>query len=158
MMPPSLHGTCLDADGFGVLITGKSGAGKSDLALRLLQAGLEPHFSLVADDRVVVQRQGDELIARAPEALAGLLEIRGIGIVRMDFKAQTRLSLIVRLMADEQIERLPHFPRQMTGLSGLQVPVLDLCAWGCSATHKLRAAMQVLRGQLRLATDGPDAV
>ena len=63
-----------------MLITGPSGSGKSDLALRLLDRG----FTLVSDDQTIVRRDGDRLIASAPPTIAGKLEIRGIGIVEME--------------------------------------------------------------------------
>ena len=63
-----------------MLITGPSGSGKSDLALRLLDRG----FTLVSDDQTIVRRDGDRLLASAPPTIAGKLEIRGIGIVEME--------------------------------------------------------------------------
>lgn len=92
-----IHGSCGSREGAGVLLVGPPGSGKSDLLLRLLDRG----FSLVADDQVVVEH-GD---ARAPAALAGLLEVRGLGIVRLRHQAHTRLSLVVEL--GEPVERLP---------------------------------------------------
>jgi HPr Serine kinase C-terminal domain len=72
-----VHGTVVAIDGGGVLLRGPSGRGKSDLALRLIDAGAR----LVADDQVLLQRSGMQVLARAPAVLAGLLEIRGVGIV-----------------------------------------------------------------------------
>ena len=74
-----LHASCVELAGTGVVLLGPSGSGKSDLALRLIDGGAR----LVADDRVVVERSGDRLIARPPEAIAGLIEVRGLGIMRV---------------------------------------------------------------------------
>src|ERR687898_3364772 len=75
-----LHATCVELSGTGVVLLGASGCGKSDLALRLIDRGAR----LVADDLVTVERHGRRLIARAPEAIAGLMEVRGLGIMRLD--------------------------------------------------------------------------
>lgn len=83
-----IHASCAARDGGGVLLLGPSGCGKSDLLLRLLDHG----FSLVADDRVEVV----DGIARPPAALAGLLEVRGLGIVRLPH-VEARLALAVAL-------------------------------------------------------------
>src|ERR1700751_298914 len=92
-----MHGSCVARDGAGVLLVGPSGAGKSDLALRLLGRG----FGLVADDQVDVLGG----IARAPGALAGLLEVRGLGIVRLPYLSQAKLNLVIALT--NHCERLP---------------------------------------------------
>ncbi len=86
----------------GVLIEGPSGAGKSDLALRALERG----FSLVADDRVRLFVSGGRLYGRAPSALAGLIEARGIGVTRRPFVAfAARLSMVGRIAC--QVRRSP---------------------------------------------------
>ena len=77
-MDQQVHGTCIAIDGAGVLLRGPSGCGKSDLALRLIDGGAV----LVADDRVSLEARAGDLVASAPDALAGLLEVRGVGIER----------------------------------------------------------------------------
>src|ERR1700730_6363889 len=84
-----MHASCAARNGLGVLLIGVAGAGKSDLLLRLLDLG----FQLVADDRVEV----DAGQAWPPPPLAGLLEVRGLGIVRLPFVAPVRLALAVEL-------------------------------------------------------------
>ena len=86
-----IHGSCASRAGDGVLLIGPPGAGKSDLLLRLLARG----FDLVADDRVDIV----DGIARPAPALAGLLEVRGLGIVRLPHVASARLALAVVLAA-----------------------------------------------------------
>jgi HPr kinase/phosphorylase len=100
-----VHGSCVSRDGDGVLLIGPSGSGKSDLALRLLGRG----FSLVADDRVDIE----DGVAAPPPALAGLLEVRGLGIVRLPYAASARLALVAELGV--AAERLPA-PGRHTGL------------------------------------------
>ncbi|MFT8808383.1 HPr kinase/phosphorylase [Gluconobacter sp.] len=92
-----VHASCVAWKGEGVLISGSSGSGKSELALRLMDAG----FDLVADDRVLLQG----IIASAPERIAGLIEVRGVGILRTPFviKAPVRL----RVCLGEGQPRLP---------------------------------------------------
>ncbi len=86
-----IHASCAARDGAGVLLLGPSGCGKSDLLLRLLGEG----FALVADDRVEI----DSGEARAPATLAGLLEVRGFGIVRLPYCMAATLRLAVELVA-----------------------------------------------------------
>ncbi|MEZ0279767.1 HPr kinase/phosphorylase, partial [Methyloceanibacter sp.] len=78
----TLHATCLSVQGRGILLCGPSGCGKSDLALRLITT-LDAR--LVADDQVTVERRGSMLVGLAPASLRGLFEVRGLGIVRMDY-------------------------------------------------------------------------
>ncbi len=97
-----LHASCAALNDDGVLLLGPSGAGKSSLVLRLLERG----FALVADDQVAIEG----LVARAPAALAGLLEVRGLGVVRMDFVARATLRLVIQLERGERLPEPKHFP------------------------------------------------
>jgi HPr kinase/phosphorylase len=84
-----IHGSCAAREGHGVLLLGPSGSGKSDLLLRLLHHG----WALVADDRVELQ----DGMASAPPSLAGLLEVRGLGIVQLPYVTAARVALAVEL-------------------------------------------------------------
>lgn len=86
----------------GILILGKSGSGKSELALRLIAEGA----SLVADDRVELFVRKGKLFARAPKTLAGLIEIRGVGIIKLPRKKDAQIALVVNL-TNTKIARLP---------------------------------------------------
>lgn len=131
----------LRQDGFwrGALIEGPSGVGKSDLALRALDAG----FRLVADDRVVAFTAGGRLWGKAPETLAGLLEVRGLGVVSAPALAFCEIALVVRCVeTPDAVERLPD-PR-FEPILGVSVPVFDLWPREPAAPLKLRRMMQSL--------------
>ncbi|CDG38577.1 MULTISPECIES: HPr kinase/phosphorylase [Asaia] len=94
-----IHASCASLAGIGVVLTGQSGCGKSSLLLRLIDSG----FDLVGDDRLVIR----DLHASAPPALAGMIEIRGLGLVRMPYRATARLGLHVHLSIPSRAVRLP---------------------------------------------------
>jgi serine kinase of HPr protein (carbohydrate metabolism regulator) len=122
----------------GVLLRGPSGAGKSDLALRLVQAG----GRLVSDDQTHVAVKGRRLIATAPQALAGLIEVRGVGIVKLargQLAAQALLVLAIDLVPPEKVERLPGHTQET--LLGFKMPVLALAPFEASAVAKLHLAL-----------------
>ncbi|MCA0872736.1 HPr kinase/phosphatase C-terminal domain-containing protein [Seohaeicola saemankumensis] len=112
-----LHASCVALGRRALLITGASGSGKSSMALALMAHGAQ----LVADDRTVVTRQGDDLIAAAPPAIAGLIEARGIGILNADTIGATPLYAVLDLDQTET-ERLPG--HRETTLLGQSVPLL----------------------------------
>ena len=130
-----VHATAVLVEGAGVLIRGPSGSGKSDLALRLIDRG----GVLVADDQTRIERRGGALIASAPPAIAGKLEVRGVGIVDLPFAAEAPLALAVDLVSPAQVERLP--APQQTEILGVLLSVLALAPFEASATVKLRIAL-----------------
>lgn len=119
----------------GALIEGPSGAGKSDLALRALDQG----FRLVADDRVLLWTCDGALYGRAPDTLAGLMEVRGLGVAREPALAFCRIALVVRCGVPE---RLPE-PAD-ADYCGLKIPAMVLAPLESSAPVKLRRALQHL--------------
>jgi len=133
----NLHASCVAAEGRAVMITGPSGSGKSDLALRLIDRG----FTLVSDDRTVVRKDGAKLIASAPETIKGKLEIRGIGIVDMDSVNDVPVALVVELTGDMQ--RLPD-DSQMRLILGASVPLVNVNALTASAAAKVVVALDRL--------------
>ncbi len=136
-----IHGTCVALGDRAGLLKGAPGAGKSDLALRFISSFSEHGAALVADDQVRVWRDGTILTAGPPENLAGLLEVRGIGIVRMPHVAAVSLGLIVKLSAADPIPRLPPDPLPTEELLGCCVPVLMLNPFEASAPAKLKLAL-----------------
>lgn len=117
-----------------MLITGPSGSGKSDLALRLLDRG----FTLVSDDQTVVRRDGDRLLASAPPTITGKLEVRGIGIVEMECQSNVPVALIIELTSD--IQRIPDDSRERPIL-GVRVPLISIDAMTASAASKVALAL-----------------
>jgi len=135
-----LHATAVAIDGRAILLRGASGSGKSDLALRLIDAGAR----LVADDQSELCREGDRVIVRAPAAIAGLIEVRGVGIVRLAALAEAPVALLVDLVPAAEIERLPK-PHTETIL-GLALPVIVVAPFEPSAAAKLRLALRAFTG------------
>jgi serine kinase of HPr protein (carbohydrate metabolism regulator) len=131
-----LHATAVAIEGDAVLLRGPSGAGKSDLALRLIEGGAR----LVADDQSELRRGGAQVLVRPPTAIAGLLEVRGIGIVRVDAVAEVRLTLIVDLVSPEKVERLPE--PHLEVVLGLAIPRIALAPFEASAAAKIRIAVR----------------
>ena len=142
-----VHGTCIAIGGKGVLLLGKPGAGKSDLALRLIDApgtGLSGQLrgaTLVADDQVLIRKAEGGLIASAPTALAGKLEIRGLGIAELPLERNVPLSLAVRLTPAADIERLPDLAKSRMVILGFTVPLVLIDPESASAPARIRAAL-----------------
>ena len=132
-----IHASCAARDGAGVLLLGPSGSGKSDLLLRLLDRG----FELVADDRVDIE----DGLARAPSALAGLLEVRGLGIVRLPHRGAATLALAVELVAGgEGVARLPEVLRH----AGLGLPLVAVDPERASAAARVCLALDCATGRV----------
>jgi HPr kinase/phosphorylase len=138
----TVHATCVAVDGTGVLLRGASGAGKSDLALRLIDAGAV----LVSDDYTRLEALDGALMASAPETIRGLLEVRGLGVVRVPCQAAAPLGLIVDLVAPETVERLPE-PEAEAVAGGIAVRRVRLAPFEASAAAKVRLAVRDGRGR-----------
>jgi serine kinase of HPr protein (carbohydrate metabolism regulator) len=133
--PPALiHATCVAIGGRGVLLAGRSGAGKSDLALRLIDRGA----TLVSDDYSELSERGGRLIATPPERLAGKMEVRGIGVIDMPYQTETDVALIITL--DEPVDRMPEFATRH--LAGVDVPAAALAALEPSAPIKVELMLR----------------
>jgi len=123
----------------GVLIGGPSGAGKSDLALRARDLG----FRLVADDRVLLFASQGRLFGRAPAALAGLIEVRGLGVAALAHLPFAEIVLAARCVtAPSDVERLADRARE--SILGIEIPTLELWAPAPSAPAKLSLALERL--------------
>jgi len=119
----------------GALITGPSGSGKSDLMLRALNDG----WRLVADDRVLLWISGGRLFGRAPASLAGLMELRGLGVWPISPLAFAEVALLALCVGPARIERMPD--PQFESLLGLPIPSVRLTALEASAPAKLAQAL-----------------
>ena len=116
----------------GVLVEGPAGAGKSDLALRALDQG----FSLVADDRVLLWTSGGRLFGRAPDNLAGLLEVRGLQVVGVPALRLAEVALVARCGAADRIPE-PRFAE----ILGVSLPLIEIDPREASAPAKLGRAL-----------------
>jgi len=141
-----IHATCIEVDGVGVLIRGASGSGKSDLALRLIDAGA----TLVADDRVDLRRVGPDVSASAPHEIAGMLEVRGIGIVKMAHQASVMVRLVVELVSPDKVERLPE--PAICHYMDVAVCLVNLAPFEVSATTKVRSAVALAANRISLVS------
>ncbi len=142
-----IHATCVSRDGVGILIRGLSGMGKSDLALRLISDGAQ----LVADDQVVLQPLKDNIIAKSPPILTGLLEVRGVGIIRMRAQTSAPIQLIVDLTELAKVERLPS--ATITDLGGIKLQKIDLCGFEASAVAKVWIALDLALSRTECIND-----
>lgn len=132
-----VHATTVDVAGYGILIFGEPGAGKSDLALRLIAEGA----LLVADDQTEVEAAAGWLRARAPHAIAGLIEARGLGVVPAPQKRATVLRLAVSLIPGTA-ERMPESRTwSLPGQTDPRIPLIELHALEASAAEKVRRAL-----------------
>lgn len=131
----TLHASCVAIDGQAVLIEGRSGAGKSDLALRLIDRGAV----LVSDDYTVLIRKGKQLIASAPATIAGKIEVRGLGIIAMPHRDDVPVGLVITLSND--VERMPpEIVRRR--IAGVDIPSIILDGHQNSAPIKVELALK----------------
>lgn len=141
----NLHGTALAVGDRGVLIRGPSGSGKSDIAVRALALRPGPLVSaqpmLIADDRVLVIREGRVLTLGCPGTIKGLIEVRGVGIVAVPVAAEARLALVVDLVHPDDVPRLPD-PADTAAICGVPVRRLSLSPFEPAAALKLVLAME----------------
>ena len=135
-MASQIHASCVEFAGAGVLLRGAPGSGKSDLALRLIERGAR----LVADDRVEIDAARGAAVASPPPELAGLIEVRGLGILRTGSAASARLALVVDLVSPGDVERLPEPAR--CSIEGVQLPLMALDPFTESACIKVSLALR----------------
>ena len=128
----NIHATALVLGDRGVLITGPSGSGKTTLALTLLDRCAQQRFArLVGDDQLFVAARGGRLVASAPDTIAGLAEVHGLGPRLLPALANAVIDLIVRLVPECDAPRLPD-PSSET-IAGIAIPLLVLPSRSASA-------------------------
>ena len=131
-----LHASCVAIGERAVLIAGRSGTGKSDLALRLIDRGAV----LVSDDYTEVRRRERTLFATPPARIAGQIEVRGVGIVDMPYRAEAEVALLIDLEAE--VKRMPE--AQTRRLAGVDVPAFALASLEASAPIKVELLLKAL--------------
>lgn len=136
-----IRGTAIAFEGAGVLLRGGSGAGKSDLALRLIEAGAR----LIADDYTMLRVREGRLFAVAPPGIRGLLEVRGVGIIRLVATEEPcPLVCAIDLVAAVDVPRFPEDAR--CTLLGIALPLFRLAPFEASAPAKVRLAVRIVTG------------
>ena len=138
------YATAVTYCGFGVLIRGPSGSGKSDLALRLIDDGA----GLVADDQVVIKAVGQELYLSPPDSLSGLIEVRGVGVIKIEYVRDIRLCLIVELDPRNEIQRIPKIKEEL--IKKISVPVINMYAFESSVLAKIKIILGYLDKKIEL--------
>lgn len=139
-MTTNIHACCVAVGDEGVLILGAPGRGKSDLCLRLIHTH---HAILVADDRVDLNAKDEQLLASCPANIKGLLEVRGVGILKLPALDNVVVKLVVQLVQDpSEVERLPQ-PSFYTA-NKIAVPSIKLYPFEASAPDKIIAALHLL--------------
>jgi len=135
-----LHASCVSIDGRGVLLVGPSGVGKSDVALRLIDAGAE----LVSDDQTELRLvEGGAIVAAPPAPLAGLIEVRGVGLLRLPSWSEATVSLYVDLLPlGAAVERLPE--KAYYDLMGQKIKMIRCFGFAASTPAVIRASLDGL--------------
>lgn len=145
-----VHATCVAIAGRGVLLLGTPGSGKSSLALRLIDApgratGEDVMDAvLVSDDQTHITREGTKLVASPPPSLAGLLEVRGLGVVKCRHIPSCELALAIRLSSSDMIERLPEPSFGTYAVAGGALPLTAMDPSSPAAPARIRAAVLAL--------------
>lgn len=137
----TIHGSAALIGEAGILIRGASGSGKSTLLLDLLAA--DPKGTrLVADDRVIVSEANGRLLADVPAAIAGLVEMRGVGLLTRAYVAPIVIRLVVDLKPLESCWRLPEASEARSELEGVVLPRFCLPVGAGGGAQKVHAAMR----------------
>lgn len=120
------HCCVVEIDGFGMLLEGPSGAGKTSLALGLLEHSMlsERPAGFVCDDQAIIGTQDGKLIAKAPLQTSGMVEIRGYGVVQIANQPEAVIRLVVKLVSDEEVERMPQ--NEVEIITGISLPILKV--------------------------------
>jgi len=141
---PTIHATAVKIDQYAVVLRGPSGVGKSDLALRLIDAGAQ----LISDDQTNLFIENNILCAGPAKNLLGLIEIRGLGILSFDPAPPSAVGCIIDLISgprpDKEKNRLP--PPQTTSLLGHTISLVELYPFDLSAAIKVKLALGLATG------------
>jgi HPr kinase/phosphorylase len=142
-MSETVHATAVLVGGDGVLIRGESGAGKSALALALIDAGAR----LIADDRLTLSACHDRLVATAPKATLGMIELRGRGVINVPHERSGIIRLVADILRDEGLERMPEAHQLTASLLGITLPRQPVPAEIDRAVRLLKAALDASKSR-----------
>ncbi len=132
-----LHASTVAINGKAAMLAGAPGIGKSDLALRLIDAGA----LLIADDQTLLRCDGEKLLASPPDSIAGLIEVRHVGLMRLPFTTLLPVALYVELVSStENLERLPELGFMV--LEGVNIRRVFLPAFAASTPAKIRTILK----------------
>jgi HPr kinase/phosphorylase len=137
----NIHATAVAIGECGILIRGKAGSGKSSLAMALID---DPQAKavLIGDDQVLVSRTPMAVAIRPAHDIAGMIEIRGIGVVAMPHQPQAWLGLVVDLLPAEECPRLPEGDQLVAAIMGREVPRLMLPIGSADGALRVRLALR----------------
>ena len=135
----NFSGTCIAFSDDAVLFRGPSGCGKSDLALRCINQGA----ALISDDQTMLFKKNKKIFASPPATIAGKLEVRGLGIVEFPYIKRAQLALVLDLVDEDAMGRLPDI--NFVDYFDLKIPNLRLYAFQCSAVEKVSLAMSLFK-------------
>lgn len=145
-MSETLHATAVVVGMHGLLIRGASGAGKSVLAFSLMERGAR----LIADDGVHLSACHGRLVASAPASIAGLIELRGRGLLRVPYERSGTIALVVDMVDEDTLERMPEDAEMRTELIGVTLPRQPIPAATDWAVHLVDAALAKLSPQCNM--------
>ena len=135
----SIYATAVFYQDSGILIRGPSGSGKSDLAIRLIEDGA----NLIADDYVRIDTAGNKILLSPPKNIAGLIEVRGIGIINMESIKDVPLRVIFDLKPTSSINRMPENLTEI--IEGISIPVVEISAFECSVLSKIKIFLRTMK-------------
>lgn len=138
----NIHGTALAIEDSGLLILGPSGSGKSDLALRLIDSGA----TLVADDITICKRENNEIFMFCDDSIKGIIEVRGIGLVKVPYVEGIKLKMVIKLI-DQKIERFP-LEKEFYKLLSIKKPLIKINPKELSANAKIKLKLFELKNGL----------
>ena len=131
MVTKIVHGTAIALEDKGVLLIGPSGSGKSDLALRLIDSGA----TLISDDQIICERRNDEIFLFPHKKINGLIEVRGVGIIKVPYIENVKLKMIVQLI-NKQPERIP--VKEEKNFLNLKIKFIKIIGKEASSTAKVK--------------------
>ncbi len=138
MTAKKFHSTAVVIEDFGILIKGKPGSGKSDLALRLIDSGA----TLISDDLTICKKIGDYLYLYPHSKTKGLLEVREIGIMTVPYVDSIKLTLVVELV-EKEFERMPR--KMNCTLLGIKFPKIKIFGKSSSAVAKIKIKLNQIK-------------